>query len=247
MILSKAKLGKYSLLRHKKYRDKDGLFMVQGVKAVEDTIGKFTTVAILCSDSEKFSFLHGETCVYEISDSEMRRITSLEKIPDIIAIYKIPVPSVPTPILNKNEFYLAVDGVQDPGNLGTMIRSAHWFGIKKMFCSRDTVDVYNPKVVMATMGSIAAVDVEYCDLNELFLKNQGIPVYGMLLEGKNIFSVKNLTPGFIVMGSEGHGLSESILSHITIGLTIPPVDPKDSPDSLNVAIATAIALSQLVQ
>ena len=247
MEISKGKLSKYALLKHKKYRVRDGLFIVQGEKAVEDTIGKFDEDAILCISPERYSFLKDKRNIFTVSENEIKKISSLENIPDIIAIYKIPKDAEKQLSMQKGEFFLALDGVQDPGNLGTIIRTAHWFGIKRIYCSHNTVDVYNPKVVMSTMGSIAAVKVIYCSLAELVKTNPDIPVYGLLLEGENIFKTKGLEPGLIIMGSEGHGMAEETRRKITRGLTIPAYDNSDRPESLNVAIATAITLSQLVK
>lgn len=230
MSLSKSKISKFAMLRHKKYRDKECLFIVQGEKAVKDTLPFFELEAL-------------------IEDEEaIKKISTLEKIPDVIAIFKIPQSSK-TNLTNlpENTFILVLDGVQDPGNLGTIVRTAHWFGIKHIFCSYDTVDIYNPKVVMSTMGSIAKVDVTYCNLSELFDSNPEIPVYGLMLDGENIFKLDRLKPGFIVMGSEGHGPSISTRNKITHALTIPAANSLDHPDSLNVAIATAITLSQILK
>lgn len=233
--ISKSKIQRYALLRHKKYRDKEQLFIAQGRKVVEDTKPYFEIEAI-------------------IEDPEaIRKISTLENLPDIIAVYKKPENKTTslkidkTRIIQKKEFILVLDGVQDPGNLGTIIRTAHWFGIRKIFCSRNTVDVYNPKVVMSTMGSIAKIEIIYCDLQELFGTNKDIGVYGLDLKGEDLFSLKGPEPGFILMGSEGHGYEVETEQYITKRLTIPPVDPKDHPESLNVAIATAITLSQLLK
>lgn len=247
MGISRARLNRYALLRHKKHREKEGLFLVQGEKAVKDTLGKFDIETILCIRPDKHSFLQGIKEIQEVSEGEMRKISTLEKLPEITAVYRIPKIQPSLQSEDIKEFSLVLDGIQDPGNLGTIIRTAHWFGIRKIFCSLDTVDIYNAKVVMATMGSIASVETIYCDLNELFALNPNVPAYGLLLEGENLFAVKDLKPGFIIMGSEGHGPSDETRRHITRGLTIPAADPDDSPDSLNVAIATAITLSQILK
>lgn len=228
MEISKNRINKYAMLRLKKYRDREGLFLVQGRKAVDDTLPYFELEAMI------------------ENEPDIRKITTLENVPDVIAVYRIPQTRRNLEV-ESDRFTLVLDGVQDPGNMGTIIRTAHWFGVKRIFCSPDTVDVYNPKVVLSTMGSIAKVDVTYCSLTELFDSNPGLPIYGMLLEGRNIFETDNLRPGFIVMGNEGHGPKESTRSRITEGLTIPAANPGDAPDSLNVAIATAITLSQLLK
>lgn len=229
MEISKSKINRYALLRHKKYRDKEGLFLVQGAKAVNDTVNHFEVEAI-------------------IEDPEaIRKISTLEKLPEIIAVCKIPLQKDFDINSLKEDYYLVLDGIQDPGNMGTIIRTAHWFGVKDIFCSKDTVDIYNPKVVMSTMGSISKVNVWSCDLNVLFDENKHLPVYGLLMEGENLFKAKNLSPGFILMGSEGHGPKKETVDRITRSLTIPPSNPADRPDSLNVGIATAITLSQILK
>ena len=248
MEISKAKVSKYSLLNKKKYRDRDNLFMVQGLKAVVDTLEHFQLECLitkkgspLCENSEWQGLPH-----YTASDSDLKKISSLEDLPEIIAIYKKPIIRADVKA-SKDSFSIVLDGVQDPGNLGTIIRTAHWFGIKKIFCSLDCADVYNPKVIQATMGSVAKVSVIYCDIEKLFLDNYDIPVYGLLLNGENIFNIDKFTPGLILMGNEGHGPKEVSLKYITHRLTIPPANPADAPDSLNVGIATAITLSQMLK
>lgn len=226
--ISKNRIGRYALLRHKKYRDREGLFIVQGEKAVKDTLPFFEVEAII------------------EDEGAIRKISTLDKLPSVIAVYKIPRRSGNLKV-DGSRFSLVLDGIQDPGNLGTIVRTAHWFGIDNIFCSPDTVDLYNPKVVMSTMGSIARVNITYCSLQELFDTNHALPVYGLLLDGENIFETKDLTPGFIVMGSEGHGPAEETLKRVDRGLTIPPANPANRPDSLNVAVATAITLSQLIK
>lgn len=228
MNVSKAKIGKYALLRHKKHRDREGLFLVQGRKAVEDTMPYFELEALI------------------EDEADIRKISTLDNLPEIIAVYRTPKATLPLET-NRDEYSLVLDGIQDPGNMGTIIRTAHWFGVKRIYCSPDTVDIYNPKVVMATMGSIAKVEVRYCRPGELFDANPGLPVYGLLLEGEDIFQCGKMEPGFIVMGSEGHGPSEATLARITRPLTIPPANRADHPDSLNVGIATAITLAQLIK
>lgn len=202
--------------------------MIQGEKAVNDAAG-FFEVESLIEDED-----------------DIRRVSTLDNPPSIIAVCRIPQ-KPPKREIDATSFMLALDGIQDPGNLGTIIRTAHWFGIQRIFCSEDTVDLYNPKTILATMGSIGRVEVEYCSLPSLFDENPRIPVYGLLLEGKNIFAMKSLEPGFVLFGSEGHGPKPETLRRITDALTIPPSNQENHPDSLNVAIASAITLSQLLK
>lgn len=247
MNLSKSKVNRYALLRHKKYREREGLFLVQGAKAVKDTVGKFEPETFIVRNGCNFDFLRGFENVVEANEADFRKISTLENMPEIIAVYKFPENKDNTLEVRNDSFVLVLDGVQDPGNLGTIVRTAHWFGVNRIFCSKDTVDLFNPKVVLSTMGSIANVDVTYCNLPELFDVNPNLPVYALLLEGENLFEVSSLPAGFIVMGSEGHGPSETTLGYVTKALTIPAAHPDNSPDSLNVAVATAITLSQFIK
>lgn len=246
--ISKSKVSRYSLLRHKKYRDMYGLFLVQGHKAVADTIGAFHPEALIVRQDSDITFNLGFGLPLHIAkDSDIKKISTLETIPDVIAVYQIPKKEEISNGVNPGEFYLVLDGVQDPGNMGTIIRTAHWFGIKRIFCSPTTADVFNPKVVQATMGSLGKVEICYLELQELFDNNKNIPIYGLQLNGENIFGISNPTPGFIVMGNEGNGISDDIKSRVTRSITIPPADPLDHPESLNVSIATAITLSQFLR
>ena len=148
------------------------------------------------------------------------------------------------PPLKQGRLYLALDGVQDPGNLGTIIRIADWFGINTIYCSTDTADVWNPKVVQATMGSIARVSLYYTDLPQM-LKSAEVPVYGTLLDGENIYSQSLSSDGVIVMGNEGNGLSAPVRELVDRKLLIPSFNSSpDMAESLNVAIATAITCSE---
>lgn len=246
MEISKNKTGRYAMLRNKKYRDREGLFLVQGVKAVNDTLGLYDVEAIILGPGAVKLPEYDDFTVLEAKESDLKKISSLENTPDVIAIYRIPEPADRSLPVEKGEFSLVLDGVQDPGNLGTIVRTAHWFGIKNIFCSPDTVDLYNPKVVQSTMGSISKVRVIYCDIPALFDANPEMPVYGLLLHGKDIYRETHLKAGFIVMGSEGHGPGPEVCKRITTPLTIPPADPQNHPDSLNVAIATAITLSTIL-
>lgn len=197
--------------------------------------------------------------VTEVSDEELRRLSFLQHPQQVLATFEMSA-SPPTPLqiergdliansqlstLN-SQLFLALDGIQDPGNLGTIIRMADWFGIETIFCSPDTADAYAPKVVQATMGSIARVNIIYRELLPLLdeAQEQGIPVYGTLLDGQNIYE-EQLTPGgIIIMGNEGNGISAPVRERITQRLLIPDFHQGPTADSLNVAIATAITCSE---
>lgn len=231
-------------LEQKKYRTRERLFVAEGPKVVGDLLRHGYRPTLLFATSEWI--LRSKSLpldIQEVSDEELHRISFLQHPQLVLALFPIPEsPSVP--IVDKNLLYLALDGVQDPGNLGTIIRIADWFGIKTVFCSLDTADVWNPKVVQATMGSIARVNIIYTNLKEL-LANADTPVYGTLLDGEDIYHYPLTERGIIVMGNEGNGISEEIRKLVTDKLLIP--DFNNSPDraeSLNVAIATAITCSE---
>jgi len=177
----------------------------------------------------------------EISVKDIEKISTLKTPQEVIGLVKIPI----WPTLNysslKNKFSLVLDNIQDPGNMGTIIRTADWFGITDMICSEDTVDVYNPKVVQATMGSLARVNVYYTNLAQA-LPQIKLPVFGAMLDGENIYNTTFGAGGLLVMGNEGNGISADIERLITTKITIPRVGQAES---LNVAIATAILCSEI--
>ncbi len=244
MELSKNKLGIFSSLSSLKMRRKHSLFIVEGEKAVFDSLACFTPVAVIVRDDYQAE-VPADMPLYHASEAEMRRISNLTTPSSIAAIFRIPDQDVDIDSLeiSGNELYLLLDGVQDPGNLGTILRTCHWFGVRKIFASRDTADLYNPKTVQATMGSLGRVEVIYCNLADLIGRFPEMPVYGTLLEGKPIYSESFSEGGFIVMGNEGKGISDEIRELITLPLNIPPASLEHG-ESLNVAIATAVTLSQ---
>ena len=176
----------------------------------------------------------------------MLKQTSLLQTPqDVLAVFKIPEHNCGLEIA-RTELVLALDGIQDPGNLGTIVRIADWFGIKHIFCSNDTADIYNPKATQATMGAISRVELHYIDLaKELKQLSKQIPVYGTLLNGNDIYKSELSNNGIIIMGNEGNGISKEVCSLITAPLYIPSY-PADAPtsESLNVAVATAITCAE---
>ena len=181
-----------------------------------------------------------------VTDDELRRISFLQHPQQVLALFRLPqdisLSSFHFPL---SSLSLALDGVQDPGNLGTIIRIADWFGIDTIYCSEDTADAYNPKVVQATMGSIARVNIIYTDLLQLFESlPPSCPVYGTLLDGEDIYQQPLSCEGIIVMGNEGNGISEAIRQKVNRRLLIPCFREGDTAESLNVAIATAITCSE---
>ncbi len=177
----------------------------------------------------------------EISMKDIEKISTLKTPQDVIGLIKIPIWATLNYNSLKQKFSLVLDSIQDPGNMGTIIRTADWFGITDIICSEDTVDVYNPKVVQATMGSLARVNVHYANLEEV-LPQAGLPIFGAMLDGENIYKSNFGTEGLLIMGNEGNGISPAIERLITTKITIPRAGKAES---LNVAIATAILCSEI--
>ena len=184
--------------------------------------------------------------IIEISDAELQKCSQLKTPRDVIAVFRQPTPSPLSGEVMREELCIVLDGVQDPGNLGTIIRLADWFGIHHIICSEDTADAFAPKVIQATMGAITRVALHYTNLTR-FLSSipQGIPVYGTFLEGESIYG-KTLSPnGLLIMGNEGNGIRPETQTYINQKLFIPPHPPGcETSESLNVAIATAICCAE---
>ncbi|MDR1130220.1 MAG: RNA methyltransferase [Prevotellaceae bacterium] len=226
----------------KKYRDRERLFTVEGEKSVEEFLASAFTVRRLYYTGESdFSSRHPDAL--GITSAEMRQISNLKTASPVLAVVEIPrteMKAVP-----ENGLILALDDIQDPGNLGTIIRLADWFGINHIVCSPCTADAYGVKTVQATMGSLTRVSLVYTDLYP-FIKTAGgdiIPVYGTFLEGENIYTAELSGNGIIVMGNEGRGISPAIAELVSRKLLIPSFT-RNAPESLNVAVAAAIACSE---
>jgi RNA methyltransferase, TrmH family len=243
-MLSKSQVSLLQSLQHKKFRKEHGLFLVEGLKSVNEFIQSAYTIETIYHTpaiAPKLLKLSHKINTIEISLTIIQKISSLKTPADVIAVVKMPDWPVLKPDSLKNKFSLVLDGLQDPGNMGTIIRTADWFGIENIICSEDTVDVYNPKVVQATMGSLSRVNVHYNDLAAV-LSTADIPVYGALLDGADIYATTFGTEGLIVMGNEGNGLRPEIIKLIGKAVTIPRIG---AAESLNVAIATAIFCSEI--
>jgi TrmH family RNA methyltransferase len=243
-MLSKSQVSLLQSLQHKKFRKEHGLFLVEGLKSVNEFIKSAYTIQTIYHTpaiAPKLLKLSHKINTIEISLTIIQKISSLKTPADVIAVVKMPDWPVLKPDLLKNKFSLVLDGLQDPGNMGTIIRTADWFGITDIICSEDTVDVYNPKVVQATMGSLSRVNVHYNDLAAV-LSTADIPVYGALLDGVDIYDTTFGNEGLIVMGNEGNGLRPEIIKLVSKAVTIPRVG---AAESLNVAIATAIFCSEI--
>lgn len=241
-VISKNKIKLVRALETKKGREKQGLFVAEGPKVVGDLLAaRFELVELFEEeeDIKKVSFLQhpqGKLGIFKLPEQTKTKVGECETA--VGAERKM--------LLGENELALALDGVQDPGNLGTIIRVADWFGIERIFCSMDTADCWNPKVVQATMGSIARVKMYYLNLNELInLLPTDYPIYGTLLDGEDIYEEKLSANGLIVMGNEGNGISAAIRQRVNRKLLIPNFSVGTTrAESLNVAIATAVVCSE---
>lgn len=243
-MLSKSKIKLIRSLEKKKNRDELKLFVAEGNKLVSDLIQIFECEWMIAKTS--WMATQGNIPAKEIfidEDDEIRKISLLKTPQDVLAIFKHPVCKIEdaNPI---NQLILVLDGIQDPGNLGTIIRSADWFGIEHIVCSLDTADIFGPKAIQATMGALSHVKIHYTGL-EGFLKAYKTPIYGTFLDGENIYEKPLSNHGIIVMGNEGNGIRPAIETLIKERLYIPnyPAN-RETSESLNVAIATAIICAE---
>lgn len=242
-MISKNQIKFIRSLELKKNRKRESLFVAEGPKVIEELL-KLKTPHTIIATKEWIDNNPKISNVIEVSERELESASLLKTPQQVLALFAIETTEQDLNIDN-NKLYLALDGIQDPGNLGTIIRIADWFGIDTIYCSNETVDVYNPKVIQATMGSIARVKVIYTDLCNLISNlSDEMPVYGTFLDGSDIYQ-NELTPnGIIVMGNEGKGITKELKSLITNKLLIPSFSIGDTAESLNVAIATAITCSE---
>ena len=248
-MLSKAKIKFIQSLEQKKKRKEENLFVAEGPKVVGDLLPYFAC-RLLLATPDWLNTHHPSNVAetIEVSDEELRKASFLKTPQEVLALFEIPSVQLPTD-LALHELCLALDDVQDPGNLGTIIRIADWFGIRNIICSKGTADAFSPKTVQASMGAVARVAVHYTDLagylNAIRCNMPQVPVYGTFLEGANIYDKPLSANGIIIMGNEGNGISRTVIEYITDKLFIPNY-PEGcvTSESLNVAIATAITCSE---
>jgi len=229
--ISTAQIKHIRSLSEKKFRSQSGLFVVEGEKMVAEALG---------SGFEVVELYHRD----QIGETAMSRISSLSSPSPVLAVLKQRKFEIPD--ISKG-LYLALDTVRDPGNLGTIIRLSDWFGIDAIFASNDTVELYNPKVIQATMGAIFRKKVIYCDLREICEKFSALSknIYGTFLDGESIYEKELSKDGLVIMGNESNGISPEIAKYVNSSLLIPSFAGEGpSAESLNVAIATAITLSE---
>jgi len=244
-MLSKARIKLINQLKQKKYRELNNMFLAEGsinvidfIKSGINIIELFATEKWIQNNEHNLSLISQTT----ISSKDLKKISSLSSPSEVLAILELPNTKSTINIDVKN-LTIALDNISDPGNLGTIIRTADWFGIKQIFCSTNTVDAFNPKVVQATMGSLARVKVTYTNLNTLFEnKPKDLPIFGALLSGKPITEMQPQKNGVILIGSEAHGISNELLPFISHKITIPSYNQNatNNLESLNASVANAI-------
>lgn len=237
----------------KKFRDKERCFLAEGPKVVLDLLPLMRCSALFATEDfinkNKSRIPSNVKNVIEVSKAELERLSLLCAPRDTLALFEYPPAFENLDEMSRianDQLCLALDGIQDPGNLGTIVRIADWFGIKYIFASKNTVDVYSPKVVQATMGAIGRVHVQYLDLEDFFSNmSPETPIWGTFLDGKNVYEENLVNKGVIVMGNEGNGISPGVSKYINKRLFIPNYPAgKETSESLNVAVATSIICSE---
>ena len=260
--ISKSQIKLVRSLQLKKFRDELGLFIAEGEKCVSELEKAFELETLIVEEGLSVLCQAKPVCTLSAKRSEIEQMSGLRTPQGVIGVFKKRVeskelPKGPVP----KHLTLVLDGIQDPGNLGTIIRTCDWFGVHDILCSLDTADCYNPKVVQATMGALARVHIQYVNLPELLRDNETLwkmlpasekrpPIYGTLLDGRNLYekgAIPSKQSGIIIMGNEGNGISPEVRKYITHPLYIPSVPNKEASEvieSLNVSIATAIILAE---
>lgn len=237
-MLSKSQSKLITSLYQKKYRNKHQLFIVEGVKVVNEFFNSdFNLHSLFCT----IDFPHqlSEDKIEIITDAELKKISSLKNPNEVLALFQIPE----TKKIDLSRFTLVLDEINDPGNLGTIIRLCDWFGINQLVCSKDTVDCFNQKVVQATMGSLTRIKIQYVDILD-FLSTTNLPIYAATMDGENVYQKPLDKEVILVMGNEANGISEAVLNLVTQKISIPRFGELQKTESLNVATATAILLSE---
>lgn len=247
-MISKNRIKYVRSLEMKKYRKAEGVFVAEGHKLVGDLLGAFPCVYVAATQEWMDSHVHELNGVEMdvVTDEELRRVSLMETPQQVLAVFRQRIDEVDVNRVVGEQLCLALDDVQNPGNVGTIIRLADWFGIEHIFCSRGCADLYNPKTVQATMGAMARVQVHEVDLPQMLSSlPKGTPVYGTFLDGDNLYDKSLENRGLIIMGNEGKGVSADVEAHVTERLYIPNYPAgRETSESLNVAIATAIVCAE---
>ncbi|MCK4561812.1 MAG: RNA methyltransferase [Flavobacteriaceae bacterium] len=237
-MLSKNQFKLIHSLKKKKFRIQNNLFLAEGIKVVEELISsKFKLKTLFCT--ENYSNTFNVENIQIISDKELKSISEFTSPNQVLAVFEIPEKD----IIKNTGLTLVLDEINDPGNLGTIIRLCDWFAVDQIVCSTNTVDCFNPKVVQASMGSLSRVSIVYSDLKP-FLEKETRPIYGALLNGENVYKTSLPSHAVLIMGNEANGISNKVQKAITKPVTIPQFGDVLNTESLNVATATAILLSE---
>ena len=237
-MLSKNQIKLITSLQQKKQRLVNQLFFAEGIKVIQELVESNFELVHLYTTLNNFEEISNDKKI-NITEGDLKKISTLSTPNSCLAVFKIPAEKK----IIESGLILALDSIRDPGNLGTILRLCDWFGIIQLLCSKETVDIYNPKVVQATMGSIARVNVNYIDLESYIIQTK-LPVFGTYMEGSNIYKTNLPQEGIIVMGNEANGISTEIENLIKNRLSIPRFGTLQKTESLNVATATAIILSE---
>jgi RNA methyltransferase, TrmH family len=237
-MVSKNQIKLITSLQQKKYRFIHQLFFAEGIKVIQELIESNFELIHLYTTQNDFDEVSTDKKVI-ISESDLKKLSALNSPNTCLAVFKMPLEKK----IIASGLILALDSIRDPGNLGTILRLCDWFGIDKLICSKETVDIYNPKVVQATMGSIARVNVNYINL-ENFIRQTQLPVFGTFMDGNNIYKTNLPEEGIIIMGNEANGISPELEELAKNRISIPRFGTIQKTESLNVATATAIVLSE---
>ncbi|MDN3588162.1 RNA methyltransferase [Pedobacter aquatilis] len=245
-MLSKSQISFIKSLHQKKYRKENGLFLVEGIKSIKEFIQSNFQIHTIFYNTEQYHLLPklpANINLFEVNNAELSKISTLQTPQGFLAVVHQPETSSVDLKSLKNQFTIILDGVQDPGNMGTIIRTADWFGFKNIICSEDCVEAYNPKTVQATMGSLARVNVYYENLVTI-LEKTDMPIFGALLDGDSIYKTDWGTEGLIILGNEGKGITPDVIKKIKKPVTIPRIG---AAESLNVAVSAAIFCAEIVR
>lgn len=237
-MFSKNQIKLITSLQQKKFRQKNGLFVAEGAKVIQEFLDANFELYHLYETASIFNQISSDK-KNSIAENDLQKISFLTTANNCLALFKIPQ----TTNIVSSDLIVVLDSIRDPGNLGTIIRLCDWFGIQSIVCSEETADCYNPKVVQATMGSLARVTVTYCDLPN-YLGNSKLPIYGTFMDGESVYETKLPKKGILVLGNEGVGISNSVENLVNYKIAIPRFGNLQKTESLNVASATAIFLSE---
>jgi TrmH family RNA methyltransferase len=240
-MLSKIEAKYIQSLYHKKQRDALSLFIVEGIKGVDELLNSSFVVQKIFAVNEWLHPLMGKAPLIRVSEEELQKISGLQTANKVLAVAEQQNFIAQKP--QKGSITLALDGIQDPGNMGTLIRIADWFGVNTILASEDSVEVYNPKVIQSTMGSFIRVKVGYGNLSQLLL-DADIPVFGALLEGASVYNQSAIEEGVLLIGNESKGIHDELIRYITSPIHIPRIG---GAESLNAAVAAGILLSHLIK